>query len=102
MRAERREPTGPRTPVTGSQWSFRLHEDGAPDTLMRCKGLYRELVMREMNRLSSKPPDQPAAAAPDRPPILGGADAMIDEEGRCIIAMIAVLLFAAITGYGAL
>ena len=32
----------------------RLHEDGAPDTLMRRKGLYRELVMREMNRLSKQ------------------------------------------------
>ena len=32
----------------------RLHEDGPPDTLMRRKGLYRELVMREMNRLSKQ------------------------------------------------
>ena len=32
----------------------RLHEDGPPDQLMRRKGLYRELVMREMNRLSKQ------------------------------------------------
>jgi ATP-binding cassette, subfamily B, bacterial len=32
----------------------RLHEDGPPDHLMRRKGLYRELVMREMNRLSKQ------------------------------------------------
>jgi ATP-binding cassette subfamily B protein len=32
----------------------RLHEDGPPDQLMRRKGLYRELIMREMNRLSKQ------------------------------------------------
>jgi ATP-binding cassette subfamily B protein len=32
----------------------RLHEDGPPDQLMRRKGLYRELIMREMNRLSKR------------------------------------------------
>ena len=37
----------------------RLHEDGPPDTLMRRKGLYRELVMREMNRGSPHTPPPP-------------------------------------------
>ena len=32
----------------------RVVQDGAPDHLMRRAGLYRELVMREMNRLSKQ------------------------------------------------
>ena len=32
----------------------RAVQDGAPDHLIRRDGLYRELVMREMNRLSKQ------------------------------------------------
>jgi ATP-binding cassette subfamily B protein len=32
--------------------SGRAVQDGSPDQLMRCKGLYRELVEREITRLS--------------------------------------------------
>ena len=32
----------------------RVHQDGPPDKLVRRDGLYRELVMREMNRLTKQ------------------------------------------------